>query len=436
MSSEIAIKVEKLSKCYEIYEQPHDRLKQFVLPRMQQLIGRPPSQFYREFWALKDVSFELRKGESVGILGRNGSGKSTLLQIICGTLNPSGGSLAVSGRVAALLELGSGFNPEFTGRENVFLNATILGLSREEIDARYDQIAAFADIGEFIDRPVKTYSSGMVVRLAFAVASCVDPEILLVDEALAVGDAEFQAKCFRRFQELRQRGVTVVLVTHDIGSVVQLCNRAVILHNGELVASGLPKEMGDEYRRLCAEDVFARRAGRVAEVTTLSHSDIEYDVENWTPLSSQTQEYGDRRAKIESFAVVNEQGELTTSLRSDESMHLIIRLRFLESCAAPIAAFGIRDLSGMELCGSNTWYEDKDIGFVGEGEVVTVDFRFQLRLQSGVYNLSIACTELSAEGLTVLHRLFDVAVLEVSATRRFVGRFDPKPLVHVFRSGS
>jgi ABC-type polysaccharide/polyol phosphate transport system ATPase subunit len=436
MSSEIAIKVENLSKCYEIYDQPRDRLKQFVLPRLQRIFGLHIKSYCRKFWALRSVSIEVRRGETLGIIGRNGSGKSTLLQLICGTLNPSSGSLAVSGRVAALLELGSGFNPEFTGRENVFLNATILGLSREEIDARYEKIETFADIGEFIDRPVKTYSSGMVVRLAFAVASSVDPEILIVDEALAVGDAEFQAKCFRRFQELRQRGVTVVLVTHDIGTVIQLCNRAVILHNGELLASGLPKEMGDEYRRLCAEDVFARRVSRAVEVPTLSIRDVEYDVENWTPLSSQTQEYGDGRAKIESFAVVNGQGDLTTSLRSDESMHLRVRLRFLESCAAPIAAFGIRDLSGMELCGSNTWYEEKDIGFVEKGEVVTVDFRFQLRLQSGVYNLSIACTELSAEGLTVLHRLFDVAVLEVSATRRFVGRFDPKPLVHVFRSGN
>jgi lipopolysaccharide transport system ATP-binding protein len=436
MSSDVVIRVKGLSKCYQIYEQPHDRLKQFVLPRVQRIFGLPIKSYFREFWSLRDFSIEVRRGETLGIIGRNGSGKSTLLQLICGTLNPSAGSLTVCGRVAALLELGAGFNPEFTGRQNVFLNATVLGLSWEEIHARYEQIAAFADIGEFIDRPVKTYSSGMVVRLAFAVASCVDPEILIVDEALAVGDAVFQAKCYRRIQELRQRGVTIVLVTHDIGTVVQLCNRALVLHNGKLVASGLPKEMGDEYRRRCAEEVFARRAGGPVEVTALSHSDVEHEAESWTLRSSQTQEYGDGRAKIECFAVLNGQGDLTTSLRSEELILLRMRLKFLEACAAPIAAFGIRDLNGMELCGSNTWYEGRDIGFVEKGEVITVDFRFQLGLQSGVYNLTMACTELSAEGVTVLHRLFDVAVLEISASRRFVGRFDPKPLVHVFRSGS
>ena len=196
MSSEIAIKVENLSKCYHIYDQPRDRLKQMILPRMQRAIGMQPRQYFREFWALKDVSFEVKKGETVGIIGRNGSGKSTLLQMVCGTLNPTSGSIQTSGRIAALLELGSGFNPEFTGRENVYLNGAVLGLSRDEIDVRFDEIAAFAEIGEFIDQPVKTYSSGMMVRLAFAVAINVDPQILVVDEALSVGDELFQRKCF------------------------------------------------------------------------------------------------------------------------------------------------------------------------------------------------------------------------------------------------
>lgn len=434
MSSEIAIKVEKLSKCHHIYDQSHERLKQFILPRLQRAIGMQPRQYFREFWALKDVSFEVKKGETIGIIGRNGSGKSTLLQMICGTLNPTGGSIQTNGRIAALLELGSGFNSEFTGRENVYLNGAVLGLTREEVDARYEQIAAFADIGDFIEQPVKTYSSGMVVRLAFAVASSVDPDILIVDEALAVGDAVFQAKCFRRFQELRQTGATVVLVTHDISTVVQLCNRALVLHNGELVASGSPKEMGDEYRRRCAQEVFSRRVGAIAEIMTNSRKEVLQATKNWLPRSPQTQEYGDGRAIIEEFAIFNGQGEVATTLRSDESILLRMRLKFRDACAAPVVAFGIRDLSGMELCGSNTWYEGRDIGFVDKEEVVTVDFRFQLGLQSGIYNLTMACTELTADGLIVLHRLFDVAVLEVSAVRRFVGRFDPKPVVNVFRA--
>ena len=202
MSSEIAIKVENLSKCYHIYDQPRDRLKQMILPRLQRAAGAASKQYFREFWALKDVSFEVKKGETVGIIGRNGSGKSTLLQMICGTLNPTSGSVQTHGRIAALLELGAGFNPEFTGRENVYLNAAVLGLGYEEIEARFDQIAAFADIGDFIEQPVKTYSSGMMVRLAFAVAIHADPEILIVDEALSVGDAYFQAKCAHRIRSI------------------------------------------------------------------------------------------------------------------------------------------------------------------------------------------------------------------------------------------
>jgi len=226
MSSDIAIKVENLSKCYHIYDQPHDRLKQIVLPRLGGFVGLTPKQYYQEFWALRDVSFEVKKGETVGIIGRNGSGKSTLLQMICGTLNPTSGSIQTQGRIAALLELGSGFNPEFTGRENVYMNGAVLGLSREEIDARFDAIAAFADIGQFIEQPVKTYSSGMMVRLAFAVIAHVDADILVIDEALAVGDAFFTQKCMRFLRAFMKTG-TVLFVSHDTGSVRNLCARAI-----------------------------------------------------------------------------------------------------------------------------------------------------------------------------------------------------------------
>ncbi len=238
MSSEAAIKVENLSKCYQIYDTPRDRLKQFVLPRMQQLIGLHSTQYYREFWALRNVSFEVAKGETVGIIGRNGSGKSTLLQIICGTLSPSFGRITTHGRIAALLELGAGFNPEFTGRENVYMNASVLGLSRDEIDARFDDIAAFADIGEFIEQPIKAYSSGMYARLAFSIAINVDPEILIVDEALAVGDARFVSKCMRRIKEIQENGATILFVSHDVSSVRTLCERAIWLDKGRVVEQG------------------------------------------------------------------------------------------------------------------------------------------------------------------------------------------------------
>lgn len=254
MSSEIAIKVENLSKCYQIYDQPRDRLKQFVLPRMQQLIGRPPSQYYREFWALKDVSFDVKKGESVGIIGRNGSGKSTLLQIITGTLAPTSGSTTTNGRIAALLELGSGFNPEFTGRENVYLNGALLGFSTDQINEKFDAIAAFADIGEHLDQPVKTYSSGMLVRLAFAVQVQVEPEILIVDEALAVGDALFQKRCFQRIEKLVSDGTTLLFVSHDQESVRTLTNRALLLNKGRSIEWGPSSEVVLSYRKLLHDE--------------------------------------------------------------------------------------------------------------------------------------------------------------------------------------
>ncbi len=262
MSSDVAIKVAKLSKCYHIYDQPRDRLKQFILPRLQRMSGLQAKEYFRNFWALRDVSFEVKKGETVGIVGRNGSGKSTLLQLICGTLNPTSGSIHTSGRIAALLELGSGFNPEFTGRENVYMNAAILGLSKEEVDSRFDSIAAFAEIGDFIEQPVKTYSSGMIVRLAFAVAINSDPEILIVDEALSVGDELFQRKCFSRMEAIRALGATILFVSHSGGTIVELCDRAILLDNGEKLAVGVPKQIVGRYQKLLYVPVEKRQSVR------------------------------------------------------------------------------------------------------------------------------------------------------------------------------
>ena len=251
MSSEIAIKVESLSKCYQIYEQPHDRLKQSIYPRLQRLAGKKHKQYFREFLALRNVSFEIKKGETVGIIGRNGSGSLTLLQIICGTLTPTSGSVETHGRIAALLELGSGFNPEFTGHENIYMNAAVLGLSREETDARFADIIAFADIGDFIEQPVKTFSSGMMVRLAFAVAISVDPQILIVDEALSVGDELFRKrKCFARIETIKKNGATILFVSHSGATVVELCDRAVLLDSGEKLAMGSPKQIVGKYQKL------------------------------------------------------------------------------------------------------------------------------------------------------------------------------------------
>ena len=247
MSEDIAIHVEQLGKTYQIFDKPSDRMKQFLVPKLTKLVGGKSNSYFREFRALDNISFNIKRGETVGILGRNGSGKSTLLQIIAGTLTPTKGSVQTRGRIAALLELGSGFNPEFTGRENVFFNAAILGLSKEEIAARYDAIVDFADIGDFINQPVKTYSSGMTVRLAFAVQSQIEPDILIVDEALSVGDAKFQAKCFDRLRQLKENGTSILLVTHSSEQIVTHCTRALLIDKGIQLEYGEPKAVVNKY---------------------------------------------------------------------------------------------------------------------------------------------------------------------------------------------
>ena len=246
-SNDIAIRVSNLSKCYQIYDTPRDRLKQFIMPRIRRVAGKQQKQYFREFWALKDVSFEIKKGETVGIIGRNGSGKSTLLQMICGTLTPTSGSIQTNGRIAALLELGSGFNPEFTGRENVYMNAAVLGLTEDEVDARFDDIVAFADIGDFIEQPVKTYSSGMYVRLAFAVSVHTKPDILVVDEALSVGDIAFQNKCIEKIQSLKKTGTCILFVSHDLSAIQILCDRVLWIKTGSLRLAGYSVDVCQEY---------------------------------------------------------------------------------------------------------------------------------------------------------------------------------------------
>lgn len=378
MSSEIAIKVEGLSKCYQIYDQPRDRLKQFVLPRLQRLVGQPSRQYFREFWALKDISFEVKKGEAVGIVGRNGSGKSTLLQIITGTLAPTAGSVSTQGRIAALLELGSGFNQDFTGRENVYLNGALLGFSTEQIDEKFDAIAAFADIGQHLDQPVKTYSSGMLVRLAFAVQVQVEPEILIVDEALAVGDALFQKRCFQRIEKLTSDGTTLLFVSHDQESVRTLTNRALLLNKGKAAAWGLSSEVVLEYRKLLHDEEAAYFSsltkGLTERAKQVSASSISVEVAPSLPsrtdsitapsiegARSERLSFGDGEVKIIQVETLNGEGHPCSVYYAGERLRIRVTCESLVNIDKLNIAVRLRNKEGVKIYSWGTLNQDMTI---------------------------------------------------------------------------
>ncbi|MEZ2738509.1 ABC transporter ATP-binding protein [Comamonas jiangduensis] len=383
MSSEIAIKVENLSKCYQIYDQPRDRLKQFVLPRLQRLAAQPQKQYFREFWALKDVSFDVKKGETVGIIGRNGSGKSTLLQIITGTLAPTSGSVTTKGRIAALLELGSGFNPEFTGRENIYLNGALLGFSTAQINDKFDAIAAFADIGEHLDQPVKTYSSGMLVRLAFAVQVQVEPEILIVDEALAVGDALFQKRCFQRIEKLVSDGTTVLFVSHDQESVRTLTSRALLLNKGRSVEWGLSSEVVLSYRKLLHAEEAAYFASltkdmvKRAKAAPISNELISVESPEVTPINSgmtgvskrendisnrsDRLSFGDGEVKIIKVETLSECGENCSMYYAGERLRIRVNCQSFSKIDKLNVAIRIRNKEGVKMYSWGTLNQDMTI---------------------------------------------------------------------------
>lgn len=392
MSSEIAIKVEGLSKCYQIYEQPRDRLKQFVLPRIRRVIGLQPKQYYREFWALQDVSFEVKKGETVGIIGRNGSGKSTLLQMICGTLNPSRGQVQTKGRVAALLELGSGFNPEFTGRENVYLNASVLGLSKEEIDRRFDAIAAFADIGEFIKQPVKTYSSGMMMRLAFAVIAHVDADILVVDEALSVGDAVFVQKCNLFLRRFAKNG-TLLFVSHSMQSVLDLCDRAVWITQGQKRRDGVAKEVVRDYNAYVHQQINIEK--NIQVVSKVDAAEPDLSLKDESPESGSAVEpavkcnakvfafdfmsahWGAGGASITGIEMLDSKGNPLSVIDGGGYVTVRVHCKAMQRLSQPIVGFSLRNLRGVEIISENTLGYIKESSPTVEAEAeFYADFRF------------------------------------------------------------
>jgi lipopolysaccharide transport system ATP-binding protein len=417
MSSDIALRASGLSKCYHIYDQPRDRLLQMLF--------RGRHRFYREFWALKDVSFEVPKGEVVGIIGRNGSGKSTLLQVICGTVAPTSGQVHLQGRVAALLELGSGFNPEFTGLENVFLNANLLGLTRAEVEERLDEILAFADIGEFVHQPVKTYSSGMYLRLAFAVSASVNPDVMIVDETLAVGDVLFQAKCFRRFDSLVSSGTTILFVSHSTEQIVQHCSRAILMDGGKILAEGLPRTITNRYLdTLFGSTRKEDEPDPMPRIEQPRFASLESVFEERPGYNKHEYRWGDSTARIRDFTLTtgDDIGH-RTQFRSGDRLVVTVRVEFLNHCSAPIFGLTIRTVEGVTVYGSNS--RDVEGGpllySVADGESVQVMFTVTLALNSGDYLLSVGVAEDNGAEVVPKDRRYDSIHIHISNDRKSSG---------------
>lgn len=436
-SDNIAISIQDIKKCFYVYNNPHDRLKQFVFPKLNQVFGREPNKYYKEFWALNGISFEVNKGETVGLIGKNGSGKSTLLQIICGTLTPTSGSIETRGRIAALLELGSGFNPEFTGLENIYLNAAILGLSKEETERKLDAIAAFADIGDFIRQPVKTYSSGMVVRLAFAVQAQVDPDILIVDEALAVGDAKFQAKCFDRLRQLKDNGTSILLVTHSGEQIVTHCDRAVLLSSGQKLYQGAPKVAVNKYMDI----LFGKSlpSAQSEENTTSIERKIDFKLNANETLSFESDKFkdksnynkneyrwGDKAAAWLDYQVYAGDRLNSTTIYSGEKIKIRCSILFNRDVHNPIIGFAIKTKEGLTVYNTNSHLLNNEdtIKHGVAGSYSIVEFEFLNKLGAGDYFISLGIASMINNEVIPHDRRYDVIHFLVPTVDSFSGLAD------------
>jgi lipopolysaccharide transport system ATP-binding protein len=448
MSSEVVIKVQNVGKSYHLYSNPSLRLKQFVVPKVASLFGKSAGPYYREFWALRDINFEVQRGDSVGILGRNGSGKSTLLQIITGTLFPSTGTVETKGRLAALLELGSGFNPDFTGRENVYLNGAILGLTREEIDERFDSIAGFADIGSHLDQPVKTYSSGMLVRLAFAVQVQIEPDILIVDEALAVGDALFQKRCYQRLHKLLDRGTTVLFVSHDQESVRTLTKTAILLRDGVISAEGKSNDVVLEYRRQLSEDERNYFSSYVQQLNAGVESSAPIEPPRAEAPASEAhppaadsphseRSFGRGGVCITKVEVLDQAGSPCALFFPGDRVQLRVHCKSEIDCGKLNVSLRIRNKEGVKIYSWGSLNQDMktltsdsngDIFWrksVKQGEAFSVEFSFDCLLGSNLYEVQACVSHEETPDYgsqTVLHWMDEAAFFQV-AVRRDVNFF-------------
>lgn len=437
-----AICAEQITKIYKLYEKPSDR--------MREALGLTRKKLYKEHYALHGVDMTVFQGETVGIIGTNGSGKSTLLKIITGVLNPTKGNLTVNGRISALLELGAGFNMEYNGIDNIYLNGTMMGFSQKEIEEKMQDILDFADIGDYVYQPCKTYSSGMFVRLAFAVAINIEPEILIVDEALSVGDVFFQAKCYHKFDEFKKMGKTILFVSHDLSSIAKYCDRVILLNRGYKLGEGSPKEMIDDYKQVLVgqyeapeeeaslledEDIKElaaemsgknRRRNRVAGGQKKSADKKKTAQKNAEAPGANPDalEYGTKAAVIHDYYVTDKKGTKASAIIKGEEFTLHYKVRFEEDIPAPIFAFSVKNVRGTEITGTNSMLEKAFLTGVKAGEVKEVTFTQKMDLQGGEYLLSLGVTGYEKEKFEVYHRLYDVINITVVSDKDTVGYYD------------
>lgn len=415
--SDTAIKITNLTKIYKLYARNRDRLKDSL--------GLSKNATYKEHYALKNVDMEVKTGESVGIIGVNGSGKSTILKIITGVLNATSGEIQINGRISALLELGAGFNMEYTGLENVYLNGTMMGFTEKEIDERLQDILDFADIGDFIHQPVKTYSSGMFVRLAFAVAINIDPEILIVDEALSVGDVFFQAKCYHKFEEFKKMGKTILFVSHDLTSIAKYCDRVILLNKGVKLAEGNPKDMVNMYKKLLVHQLDEETLEDVSGKSAIGEkSDNGKAWKDNFEINPTITDYGEKQAEIVDFAIVDQYGAYSSIIEKGSVYKVKAKVHFHETVKNPIFTITIKNKQGTDITGTNTMFERIETGTVHAGEERIVTYEQQMNLQGGDYLLSLGCTGYVGDNFVVYHRLYDLVSFNVLSDKNTVGFFD------------
>ncbi len=412
-NNDIAIKIQGLTKIYHLYDKPQDRLKEALHPFKK--------SYHHDFYAMDNVSFEIKKGDTVGIIGKNGAGKSTLLKMITGVLTPTSGHIETHGTIASLLELGAGFNPEMTGLENIFLNGTLMGFTKEQMEVKLDAILDFADIGEFIYQPVKMYSSGMFARLAFSVSINVEPDILIVDEALSVGDMAFQMKCFKKFQEFQNQGRTILFVTHALDTVIRYCTSGIVIDGGHKVFEGSSKNAVDAFKKVLSGDFYEKK--ETEEKNIDQTNEIKLLKEHFK-THNELDVYGNGRATIIDYAIMDEKDRPSAIIDYNSEFKIIMKVKFSETIAEPIFAFTLKDAKGLEITGTNTNMKYITTDTFQKDQIVTVSFTQKANLQLGSYALSLGCVNLDETGIEVYSRIYDALLFDVIGATQMVGFFD------------